>query len=45
MAALQSTVIRDGVKMRINRNKLVPGDVIAFESGDRIPADARVIEH
>jgi Ca2+-transporting ATPase len=44
MAALQATVIRDGLKRRINSNKLVPGDVIAFESGDRIPADARVIE-
>jgi len=44
MAALQATVIRDGLKRRINSNKLVPGDVSAFESGDRIPADARVIE-
>jgi len=44
MAALQATVIRDGEKSRINSNKLVPGDVIAFESGDRIPADARIIE-
>jgi len=44
MAALHATVIRDGRKMRINSNKLVPGDVIVFESGDRIPADARIIE-
>jgi Ca2+-transporting ATPase len=44
MAALQATVIRDGRKMRINSNRLVPGDVIAFEPGDRIPADARIIE-
>jgi len=44
MAALQATVVRDGKKKRINTNKLVPGDVIAFESGDRIPADARIIE-
>jgi Ca2+-transporting ATPase len=44
MAALQATVIRDGRKMRINNNGLVPGDVIVFESGDRIPADARIIE-
>jgi len=44
MAALQATVIRDGRKMRINSNGLVPGDVIVFESGDRIPADARIIE-
>jgi len=44
MAALQATVIRDGRKMRIDSNKLVPGDVIVFESGDLIPADARIIE-
>ena len=44
MAALQATVIRNGEKERINSNKLVPGDLIAFESGDRIPADARIIE-
>ncbi len=44
MAALQATVIRDGRKMRINSNGLVPGDVIVFVSGDRIPADARIIE-
>ena len=44
MAALHATVIRDGRKMRINSSKVVPGDVIVFESGDRIPADARIIE-
>ena len=44
MAALQTTVIRDGRKMRISSSELVPGDVIVFESGDRIPADARIIE-
>ncbi len=44
MAALQATVIRDGSKKRIDSNRLVPGDMIAFESGDRIPADARLIE-
>jgi len=44
MAALQATVIRDGRKMRINSNGLVPGDMFVFESGDRIPADARIIE-
>jgi len=44
IAALQATVIRDNRKIRINSNGLVPGDVIVFESGDRIPADARIIE-
>jgi len=44
MAALQTTVIRNGQKRRINSHDLVPGDVIAFESGDRIPADCRLME-
>ncbi len=44
MAVLQTTVIRDGRKMRISSSELVPGDIIVFESGDRIPADARIIE-
>jgi Ca2+-transporting ATPase len=44
MAALQATVIRDGRKQRISNIKLVPGDVIVFESGDHIPADARIME-
>ena len=44
MAAPQATVIREGRKLRIDSSKLVPGDVIVFESGDRIPADARILE-
>jgi Ca2+-transporting ATPase len=44
MAALQATVMRDGRKKRIDSSKLVPGDMIVFESGDRIPADARIIQ-
>jgi len=44
MAALQATVMRDGRKKKIHSNKLVPGDMIVFESGDRIPADARIIQ-
>lgn len=44
MAALHATVIRGGVKKRINSHELVPGDVIVFESGDRVPADARIMQ-
>lgn len=44
MAALKATVIRDGKKRRIDSHELVPGDVIVFESGDRIPADSRIME-
>jgi Ca2+-transporting ATPase len=37
-------VIRDGDTDEIPAAELVPGDLIAFEAGDRIPADARLVE-
>lgn len=37
-------VIRDGTSREIPAADLVPGDVILFEAGDRIPADARLVE-
>ena len=44
MAAPFSTVIRDGNKQRIEARFLVPGDVILIEEGDKVPADARLIQ-
>jgi Ca2+-transporting ATPase len=40
----EATVIRDGVEKKIPSKKLVPGDFILIQTGDRIPADARVIK-
>lgn len=37
-------VLRDGIKRRVLFSEIVPGDVIAFHSGDEIPADARIIQ-
>jgi magnesium-transporting ATPase (P-type) len=37
-------VIRDGELQKTLVTKLVPGDVIVLEEGDRVPADARLIE-
>jgi Ca2+-transporting ATPase len=37
-------VIRDGELQKILVKKLVPGDVIVLEEGDRVPADARLFE-
>jgi magnesium-transporting ATPase (P-type) len=37
-------VIRDGELKKILVRELVPGDVIVLEEGDRVPADARLIE-
>ncbi|MFH1403683.1 MAG: calcium-translocating P-type ATPase, PMCA-type [Candidatus Altiarchaeota archaeon] len=36
--------LRDGVKSKIDASGLVPGDIVFLESGDRIPADLRVIQ-
>jgi Ca2+-transporting ATPase len=43
MSAPAATVIRDGVETDIPSTELVPGDVILLESGDRVPADARLV--
>ena len=36
--------LRDGKMLNILAEELVPGDIIRLQSGDRIPADARVIQ-
>ena len=36
-------VIRDGVNQIVDSANLVPGDIIYFEAGDAIPADARLL--
>ena len=38
-------VLRDGTESQIPAERLVPGDVVLLDAGDRIPADGRVIEH
>ena len=37
-------VIRDGELKRILVKEIVPGDIVFLEEGDRVPADARLIE-
>lgn len=44
MAAPASRVIRDGREQMVPAIELVPGDLIAVAAGDRIPADARLVE-
>ena len=44
LAAPESTVIRDGERQRIPAHDIVPGDIVLVEAGDKIPADARIIE-
>ncbi len=44
MAAPTATVVREGRERRINALELVPGDLILLATGDKVPADARLIE-
>jgi Ca2+-transporting ATPase len=44
MAAPTASVLRDGVEVKIPARELVPGDVILLHTGDRMPADARLLE-
>ncbi len=44
MAAPTATVLRAGKELRVPASELVPGDVILIYTGDKIPADARLIE-
>lgn len=36
--------LRDGVQIEVDSSLLVPGDVITLHEGDKVPADARLIE-
>ncbi|NQT04935.1 MAG: HAD-IC family P-type ATPase, partial [Dehalococcoidia bacterium] len=44
MAAPRASVRRDGAIKVIPAREVVPGDIVLLETGDKIPADARLIE-
>jgi Ca2+-transporting ATPase len=44
MAAPTAKVLRDGKEQTIEASAVVPGDVFLLAAGDRIPADARLIQ-
>jgi len=44
LAAPVVRVRRDGAAREIPARELVPGDVLLLETGDRVPADARLLE-
>ncbi|MFC0709326.1 cation-transporting P-type ATPase [Azorhizophilus paspali] len=43
MLSTHATVIRDGVHREIDAADLVPGDLVVIASGDRVPADLRLV--
>ncbi|MCX6707480.1 MAG: HAD-IC family P-type ATPase, partial [Candidatus Woesearchaeota archaeon] len=40
----KAIVIRDGIEREIDASYIVPGDIIMLKTGDKVPADARLIE-
>ncbi len=44
MTAPTASALRDGKEVRIPATQLVPGDIIFLYTGDKVPADARLLE-
>ena len=40
----ETTVLRAGDKQRIDAKELVPGDIVLLASGDKVPADLRLLQ-
>ena len=43
MLVMKSKVRRNGEIQEVSAEELVPGDIITFEAGDKVPADGRLI--
>ncbi len=39
----EATVVRSGEKKRISSTEVLPGDIVLLQSGDKVPADMRLI--
>jgi P-type E1-E2 ATPase len=39
-----ANVFRDGKRITLDADQLVPGDVVSIKSGDRLPADMRLLQ-
>ncbi|GGG03745.1 cation-transporting P-type ATPase [Pontibacter amylolyticus] len=40
----KATVLRGGSKQHIDASELVPGDIVLLQSGDKFPADVRLVQ-
>jgi Ca2+-transporting ATPase len=40
---IRATVIRGGISQEVDAEQVVPGDVVLLESGNRVPADIRLL--
>jgi calcium-translocating P-type ATPase len=43
LLAPQAAVIRDGKRLSLPGEQLVPGDIVLLEAGDKVPADLRLL--
>lgn len=44
LASAHALVLRNGQRMKVKAEDLVPGDILLINTGDRIPADVRLLE-
>ncbi|MBX3419710.1 MAG: cation-transporting P-type ATPase [Pirellulaceae bacterium] len=44
MMSLKATVRRGGKRQVVNSSELVPGDIVLLQSGDKVPADLRLLD-
>jgi magnesium-transporting ATPase (P-type) len=44
MLSLEASVLRDGRRQAVAAESLVPGDLVWVESGDKVPADVRLMK-
>ncbi len=44
LTAPKARLMRDGKEVMVPAKEVVPGDIVLLESGDRVPADSRLIE-